>query len=84
MPRTRAPIFPELEKQIMIHNITKKQIAMSLGINAHTLSNKLTGQVDFTLSEVERIAVLFPDIHWEILFERSKNEQGAGNTLLKE
>ena len=79
MPRTRPPEFPELEKQIL----TKKQIAALLEINVHTLSNKLTGQVEFTLSEVEKIASLFPDMQWEVLFERSKKEQGAENALLK-
>ena len=83
MPRIRPPVFPELEKQILTHGITKMQIAAFLEINVHTLSNKLTGQVDFTLSEVEKIASLFPDIQWEDLFERSKREQGAENALLK-
>lgn len=83
MPRTRPPEFPELEKQIMMHGITKKQISALLNINSHTLSNKLTGRVDFTFSEIELIASLFPDMHWEVLFERSKKEQGAENALLK-
>lgn len=83
MPRTRPPEFPELEKQILTRGITKKQISAILEINVHTLSNKLTGQVDFTLSEVEMIASLFPDMQWEVLFERSKKEQGDENALLK-
>ena len=83
MPRIRPPVFPELEKQILTCGRTKKQIAVLLKINVHTLSNKLTGQVEFTLSEVEKIASLFPDMQWEILFERAKKEQGAENALLK-
>ena len=72
MPRIRPPVFPELEKQILTRGITKKQISALLEINVHTLSNKLTGQADFTLGEVEKIASLFPDMQWEVLFEHSK------------
>jgi len=83
MPRTRPPEFPELEKQILMHSVRKKDIAEKLHITARAFSNKLTGQVEFTLSEVEKIASLFPDMQWEVLFERSKKEQGAENALLK-
>lgn len=83
MPRIRPPEFPELEKQILTRGITKKQIAALLEINVHTLSNKLTGQVEFTLHEIELIAAMFPGTSWEMLFERTKKEQGAENALLK-
>lgn len=72
MPRIRPPVFPELEKQILMRDVKKADIAKSLQISGHTLSNKLTGKVEFTLREVEKIASLFPDIQWEVLFERSK------------
>ncbi len=84
MPRIRQPVFPELEKQILMHGIKKKDIAVLLDISTHALSNKLTGRVDFTFSEIEKIAALFPDMHWEALFERTKNEQGDGNTPLND
>lgn len=82
MPRTRPPIFPELEKQIMMQGVRKTDIASSLHISAQSLSRKLTGQVEFTLHEIEQIAGLFPKMSWESLFERERNEQGAGNTPL--
>ena len=72
MPRIRLPAFPELEKQILMRGIKKKEIADLLGITAHALSNKLTGQTVFTLPEVRRIGALFPDVSWEVLFHCEK------------
>lgn len=84
MPRIRQPVFPELEKQILMHGMRKKDIAEILHITAKGLSNKLTGIREFTLLEIEQIAALFPDMAWEALFERSKKEQGAGNAPLND
>ena len=80
MPRTRPPVFPDLEKQILMRGIRKQDISETLHISSHTLSKKLTGQVEFTLLEVEQIGVMFPETSWETLFERAPNEQSAANT----
>ncbi len=80
MPRNRPPIFPELEKQIMMHGIRKADISDMLKITPKSLSRRLTGQAEFTLHEIEQIGAMFPDTNWETLFERVSNEQGAGNT----
>jgi hypothetical protein len=72
MPRIRPPEFPELEKQILMHSVRKKDIAEKLHITARAFSSKLTGRVEFTLHEVEQIAALFPDVEWAKLFERNK------------
>ena len=74
MPRIRPPEFPELEKQILIHSIRKKDIAEKLHITARAFSSKMTGQVEFTLREIELIAAMFPGTSWEMLFERTKKE----------
>lgn len=66
--RKRKPVFPELEKQILAHGILKKDIAENLGITGSALSRKLTGQSDFTLSEVRYIASVIPDIPVSVLF----------------
>ncbi len=82
MPRIRPPIFPELEKQILMRGVRKADISKSLGITKEALSRKLTGQTEFTLREVEQIGKMFPESSWAALFKRAPNEQGAGNTPL--
>lgn len=72
MPRTRPPAFPELELQILMRGIKKKDIAAQLGITAKALSYKLTGRTEFMLSEVRQIAELFPQMPWEKLFRQEK------------
>lgn len=80
MPRIRPPVFPELEKQILIHGIRKADISVLLRITPKSLSRRLTGQAEFTLREIELIAAMMPGESWETLFARKPNEQGAGNT----
>lgn len=66
--RKRKPIFPELEKQILVKGIKKKDIAKALSISPHTLSLKLTGCTEFTLKEVKAFHEMFPDVSVEQLF----------------
>jgi len=66
--RKHASVFPALEKAIIEKQITKKAIAIDLGITVSSLSRKLTGQVEFTLKEVKTIHKMFGDIKVEELF----------------
>ena len=66
--RKKATAFPELEKQILIKNITKKKLAEALNITPVCLSRKLTGRVDFTLREVKILHEIFSDVSVEQLF----------------
>lgn len=70
--RKRKPAFPELEKQILIKGIKKKDIATALGIQPRTLSLKMTGKTEFLLSEALYIHSLFPSVPVEELFEHRK------------
>lgn len=67
--RKRKPAFPELEKQILMKGIKKKDIATALGIQPRTLSLKMTGKTEFLLSEALYIHSLFPSVPVEKLFE---------------
>ena len=66
--RKKATAFPELEKQILIKNITKKKLAEALNITPVCLSRKLTGRVDFTLREVKILHEIFLVFSVEQLF----------------
>lgn len=66
--RKRKPAFPELEKQILMKGITKKDIAKTLNITPECLSRKLTGAVEFTFKEIKGLHEIFPDISIELLF----------------
>lgn len=74
MQRKRQPAFPELEKQILSKGVFKSDIADGMGINAQTLSRKLTGQVDFTLKEIRYLHELFPEVPIETLFGLDQKE----------
>lgn len=66
--RKRKPAFPELEKQILMKGITKKEIAEALHITPECLSRKFTGIVEFTLKEIKGLHEIFPEISIELLF----------------
>ena len=63
----RTP-FPILEAKIAEKGITKKSIAEKMGIDAVTLSRKLSGKVEFTLKEIRNLHDLFPECSIEYLF----------------
>ena len=74
MPRVRRPEFPELETQILSKGVFKSDIAEGMGINAQTLSRKLSGRVEFTLKEIRYLHKLFPDVSVETLFDLDRKE----------
>lgn len=66
----KSPCYPVLESEIAKNGVMKKDIAKRLGIIPRTLSNKLSGKCDFTLSEAVLIHEIFPDIPIEVLFRK--------------
>ncbi len=70
--RKQVPAFPELEKQILVKGLLKREIASGLGIAESTLSRKLTGKAELTLKEICYLHKLLPDISVEVLFGMDK------------
>ena len=56
--------YPKLRGAIREKFGTQKAFAEALGINSSTLVNKLSGRVEWTVSEVQA-SVEFLDIPWE-------------------
>lgn len=52
-------IYPNIRAEMGRHNITIKDLAKSLGLSVNSVSFKLNGKREFTLSEIENIAYIF-------------------------
>lgn len=69
MGRMKTKIaYPILEGEIASRGIKKKDIAEALHVVPRTLSRKLSGEVEFTLSEVIYIHSLMPELSIERIF----------------
>lgn len=64
----RDAIFPNLLIEIKRNRYSQKGLAEYIGISAETMSRKLNGRVDFTLSEMQKIRSVFPDCTLDYLF----------------
>lgn len=62
MTGENKPYYPILESEISKSGVKKKDIAKKLGLSPRALSSKLTGKVDFWLSEVVAIHSFFPEV----------------------
>ncbi|MDY3791624.1 MAG: hypothetical protein SOZ56_03995 [Oscillospiraceae bacterium] len=70
--KKQESVYPVLEAEIARKGIKKKDISETIGIGARTLSLKLLGKSDFTLSEALVIHQnYFDDILIEELFKKS-------------
>lgn len=65
---TKKPHFPMLEAEISKNGIKKKELARNLGIEPRTLSLKLNGKTEFSLSEALYVHSIFPAVTIEELF----------------
>lgn len=64
-------MFPNLKAEIARKGYKEKDMAKKIGVSPRTLSNKITGRSDFTLSEMLAIKQnFFPDLSLEYLFQR--------------
>lgn len=68
-------MHPNLELEMFKRKITNRDLARELHISESTMRNKRKGRADLTLTEVERILDIFPDVPWRELFAR-EDEQG--------
>lgn len=51
--------YPNIKAEMGRHNLTIKEMAGNLGLSSNSVSFKLSGKREFTLSEIERIANMF-------------------------
>lgn len=63
-------MFLNLLKEMTRNKVKKYALANQLGISRTSLTNKLTGKNEFTLSEIDKIKAIFPDCSYEYLFKR--------------
>lgn len=52
-------LYPNIKAEMGRHGLTIKELATNLGLSTNSVSFKLNGKREFTLSEIERIACLF-------------------------
>lgn len=52
-------LYPNIRAEMGRHDLTIKELAGNLGLSTNSVSFKLSGKREFTLSEIERIANLF-------------------------
>ncbi|MDP5276559.1 hypothetical protein [Chengkuizengella axinellae] len=64
-------MFPNLRAEMARKGIESKTMSLELDVTAKTISNKLCGKSEFTLSEMLAIKYkFFPSMTLEYLFER--------------
>lgn len=64
-------MYGNLEKELFLAHITKKEVAEQIGITVESMSRKTNGKNDFTSSEMFAIKEhFFPDLTLEYLFEK--------------
>jgi len=61
--------YPRLKEEMRIRNVSIGSIALMLGRNRDTISDKLAKKTEISLKEANDIKrVFFPDIDLEVLF----------------
>lgn len=51
--------YPNIKAEMKYHNTTIKNLALQLNLSTNSVSFKLNGKREFTLSEIEKIANIF-------------------------
>ena len=64
-------VFSNLSAELARHSIKNSDFAKLLGITPRTLTNKLNGVTEFTLSEIKKAAKVFPNVSIDYLFEEN-------------
>lgn len=64
-------MFRNLNAELARADKGHKDLAIALDVSVKTISNKMQGYSEFTLSEIMAVAELFPNSSVEYLFETS-------------
>ena len=67
-------MYKNLEAELARNGISKNSLAKTLNLSQKGLYSKLSGETDFTLTEVMKIKSLFKGLTLEYLFTVSKDE----------
>lgn len=59
-------IYPELAGEFARHGKTQKDVANILGITDVSLSRKMKGKSDWTISEIEKLCDFFSKDYYEL------------------
>lgn len=62
-------MYSNLQTIIESKNIPMERIATLLGVSSKTVYNKMQGNTEFTLSEVQKIRCVLPEYDFDFLFE---------------
>lgn len=69
-------MYQNLEAEIARrkNEFNKTEFAKKIGMTLNTLNNKIDSKSDWTLSEVQAICKIFPDLKIDYLFEKTNKE----------
>lgn len=62
-------MFRNLNAELSRNNLKPKDLAEKLNVSERTVHNKLKGKTEFTLSEINIVSNLFPNVSIDYLFE---------------
>lgn len=65
-------MFKNLNAELSRIGMKTEAFARYLGVSKKTANNKLTGRTEFTLSEIEKVSSLFPNMSIDYLFYRDR------------
>ena len=63
-------MFRNLNAELSRIGMKTEAFARVIGVSKKTANNKLAGRTEFTLSEIEKTAALFPNVSIDYLFAR--------------
>lgn len=66
-------MFCNLKAELKRNGITNKELSKKLRVTNKTIFNKLNGYSEFTLSEIQIISEIFPDLKLDYLFAEENN-----------
>lgn len=70
-------VFPNLRAEMARYGVSCKHTASMLGVSPKSISNKITGRTEFTLSEMISIRnAYFKEMSIEYLFDSGVSTQG--------
>lgn len=76
-------MYPNIRAEMGRNNMTIKELANNIGLSTNSVSFKLNGKRQFTLLEIEKIALLFNcSLDYLVGHECKKEENYAGSNVI--
>lgn len=64
--KTQEYVYPKIRYAMLVNEDTMENLAKILGVSKYTLSHKMNGKTEWTISEIEKLCIYYEKDYYDL------------------